>query len=125
MRERSDPSPADRGNVLGQAVSEVSKRLGIGPATLGQIIGVSELTASRVLRGERYLRASSKAAELSAFLVRLYLSLFLLVGDDNLARGWLHSPNKAFLGQRPVDLIKHVDGLIHLCEHLDSCRTRV
>lgn len=126
MQKQSAPSPADRASVLGQAVSEVARRLHIGPTDLGQIIGVSQPTASRLLKGESHLRASTKEWELSAFVVRLYRSLFSLVGgDDNLARGWLHSPNQAFPGQRPIDLIKRVDGLIHVCEYLDAYRARV
>ncbi|HJV24706.1 MAG TPA: antitoxin Xre/MbcA/ParS toxin-binding domain-containing protein [Aromatoleum sp.] len=126
MRKQPDPSPADRASVLRQAVSEAAKRLQIGPTDLGQIIGVSQPTASRLLKGEYDLRASTKEWELSAFVVRLYRSLFSLVGgDDSLARGWLHAPNRAFPGQRPIDLIKRVDGLIHVCEYLDAYRARV
>ncbi|NMG31170.1 antitoxin Xre/MbcA/ParS toxin-binding domain-containing protein [Aromatoleum evansii] len=126
MRKQSAPSPADRAQVLGQAVSEAARRLHIGPTDLGQIIGVSQPTASRLLKGEYGLRTSTKEWELSAFVVRLYRSLFSLVGgDDNLARGWLHAPNRAFPGQRPIDLIKRVDGLIHVCEYLDAYRARV
>jgi len=126
MKGQSTPAVANRASVLGQAVSEAARRLGIGPTDLGLIIGVSQPTASRLRKGDYTLRESAKEWELSAFVVRLYRSLYSLVGgDDKLARGWLHSPNKAFPGRTPIDLIKRVDGLVRVCEYLDAYRARV
>lgn len=126
MSRLSHPAVATRARVLGQAVSEAARRLGIGPTELGLIIGVSQPTASRLLKGSYALRESAKGWELSAFVVRLYRSLYSLVGgDDGLARGWLHSPNKAFPGHTPIELIKHVDGLVRVCDYLDAHRARV
>jgi uncharacterized protein (DUF2384 family) len=93
---------------------------------MGQIVGVSQPTASRLLQGGYRIRETGKEWELSAHLVRLYRSLFSLVGgDDTLARGWLRSSNTAFSGQKPIDVIKRIDGLLHACEYLDAHRARV
>lgn len=116
----------DRAAVLTNALSETAQRLQLGPTEIGRIVGISQPTASRLLKGAYRLKESAKEWELAAHLVRLYRSLFALVGsDDQLARGWLRSANTAFAGQQPLALIKRIDGLIHVCEYLDAYRARV
>jgi hypothetical protein len=114
------------GRVLTQALIETAGRLGVGPSELKAIIGVSQPTASRLLRGAYELVPGSKPFELATHLVRLYRSLAALVGgDDVLAARWLRSANRAFDGARPIDAIKGVDGLLYACEYLDAHRARV
>ncbi len=126
MEKRKKAVAADRSAVLTQALAETANRLELGPTEIGKIVGVSQPTASRLLKGEYLLKESAKEWELSAHLVRLYRSLFSLVGsDDSLARGWLRSANKAFSDQEPIALIKRIDGLIHVCEYLDAYRARI
>lgn len=126
MRTQSVLQIKDRSQVLSQAAVEAARRLGLGPTEFGQIVGVSQPTASRLLKGSYQLRESGKEWELSALLVRLYRSLFSLVGaDDALARGWLRSGNRAFAGAQPIELIKRVEGFIHVCEYLDAHRARI
>ncbi|MCZ2153990.1 MAG: MbcA/ParS/Xre antitoxin family protein [Bryobacterales bacterium] len=126
MEKQKKAVAADRSTVLTQALTETANRLELGPTEIGKIVGVSQPTASRLLKGEYLLKESAKEWELSAHLVRLYRSLFSLVGsDDSLARGWLKSANKAFAGQEPIALIKRIDGLIHVCEYLDAYRARI
>lgn len=124
---RSASAPiTDRSRVLTRAVIEAARRLALGPSDLKNIIGASQPTASRLLNGRYALPEGSKPWELAAHFVRLYRSLSSLVGgDDELARTWLKSPNRAFDGQRPLEAIKRVDGLIHACEYLDAHRARV
>ncbi|MBK1681445.1 MbcA/ParS/Xre antitoxin family protein [Rhodocyclus tenuis] len=126
MESRQEAVAVDRSTVLTQALVETARRLEIGPTEIGRILGVSQPTASRLLKGDYVLKEAAKEWELSAHLVRLYRSLFSLVGgDDSLARGWLNSVNQAFAGQKPVALIKRVDGLLHVCEYLDAHRARI
>ena len=116
----------DRSRVLTQAVAEAARRLGIGSSDLKNIIGTSQPTASRLLNGQYAIPEDGKPWELAAHFVRLYRSLHSLVGgDDELARSWLKSANRAFDGQRPMDIIKRIDGLLHACEYLDSHRALV
>jgi uncharacterized protein (DUF2384 family) len=126
MEHQEEALVANRSTVLTQALVEAAHRLGIGSTEIGKIIGVSQPTASRLLKGDYALKETAKEWELSAHLVRLYRSLFSLVGsDDNLARGWLRSANKAFSDQEPIALIRRIDGLIHVCEYLDAYRARI
>jgi len=108
--------------VLTQAVAETARRLELGSSALKSVIGTSQPTASRLLNGKYALSEGSKEWELSAHFVRLYRSLSSLVGNDELARAWLNSPNQAFDGQHPTEVIKRIDGLLHACEYLDAHR---
>lgn len=126
MEKQKNAVGADRSSVLTHALAETAHRLALGPTEIGRIVGVSQPTASRLLKGDYVLKASAKEWELAAHLVRLYRALFSLVGgDDHLARGWLRSANAAFAGQQPIALIRRIDGLIHVCEYLDAYRARV
>ena len=116
----------ERGRVLSQAVAEASKRLKVSSSDLGAILGFSQPTSSRLLNQKYAVPEGSKAWELSAHFVRMYRSLSSLVGgDDTLAKKWLTSPNSAFNEQTPLQYIKRIDGLIHVCEYLDAHRATV
>lgn len=126
MRIRQNVLPNDRTRVLTGAVAEVSRRLDLGPSMLSRIIGISQPSASRLLSGTYELREAAKEWELSAALVRIYRSLFALVGGDEvLAKEWLRAPNRAFAGQAPTNLIVRIDGLVRVGEYLDAHRARV
>ncbi|HRQ59350.1 MAG TPA: MbcA/ParS/Xre antitoxin family protein [Azoarcus taiwanensis] len=126
MRIRQNVLPNDRARVLTGAVAEVSRRLDLGPSMLSRIIGISQSSASRLLSGTYELREAAKEWELSAALVRIYRSLFALVGGDEvLAKEWLRAPNRAFSGQAPANLIVRIDGLVRVGEYLDAHRARV
>ena len=116
----------DRSRVLTQAVIDTARRLGLGSSDLKSIIGASQPTASRLLGGQYAIPEGGKSWELATHFVRLYRSLYSMVGgDDELAKSWLKSANRAFDGQRPADLIKRIDGLLHACEYLDAHRARL
>lgn len=126
MKSQLKSANHERAAVLSTAVSEVAGRLGIGSTDIGEIVGISQPTASRMFRGEFFLKEHSKEWELSAHLVRLYRALFSMVGgNDDLASGWLRAVNKAFDDKKPIDLIKRVDGLLNVCEYLDAHRARI
>lgn len=115
-----------RQRVLTQAVVEAAHRLDVGPSDIAEVIGKSQPTASRLLSGKYLLADGKKEWELATHFVRLYRSLYSVVGgNDELARAWLKSPNRAFDGRMPLMAIKRVDGLVHACEYLDARRARV
>lgn len=117
---------SDRQRVLTQAVIEAARRLEMGPTEIKGVIGTSQPTASRLLNGKYFIADGTKEWELSACFVRLYRSLSSVVGgNDELARAWLKSPNRAFNEQKPLAAIKRIDGLLYACEYLDAHRARV
>ena len=74
--------------------------------------------------GERPLEQGQKAWELAALFVRLFRSLDALVGSNQEhARAWLNSPNRA-LGVAPKELLAQAEGLVRVVHYLDSARGR-
>ena len=117
------PAPRlDPGAVLAKATGRAAALLGLTGAALAKILGVSEATVSRVLRGERPLAPDSKEGELAALLVRLYRSLDAVVGNDEQRRlAWMRSHNDALHGT-PASLILSAQGLVATVAYVDSMR---
>ena len=112
----------DPGLVLAKATTRAAALLGLTGAALSRVIGVSEPTVSRVLRGQRPLMPASKEGELAALLVRTYRSLDALVGSDDGKRiAWMTSHHRA-LGGVPRELIQTAEGLVATLNYLDGMR---
>ena len=108
--------------MLAKATVRAAGLLGLNGATLARVIGVSEPTVSRLLRGDRPLVPASKEGELAALLVRVYRSLDALVGnDDGKRRAWINSHNDA-LNEVPKNLIQTASGLVATLNYLDGMR---
>ena len=113
---------ADPGQVLAKATARASMLLGLSGAALARVIGLSEPTVSRILRGDRSLPPGSKEGELAALLVRVYRSLDALVGNDDGKRAaWMGSHNHALNGV-PRELIQSAQGLVATLNYLDGMR---
>jgi len=113
---------ADPSLVLAKATGRASELLGLSGAALSRVIGVSEPTVSRLIKGNKGLNPRSKEGQLSLLLVRVYRSLDALVGTDGEKRiAWMRSHNKA-LGGKPVDLIENPEGLVATLNYLDGMR---
>lgn len=116
-------SATKRSDILSQAVAETAQHLAIGPSELAPILGISQPSASRLLRGEFFIKEGTSEWQLSALFVRLYRGLFSIVGNsDELARNWLTSANRAFGDRHPIDVIKSISGLVLACDYIDSHR---
>jgi hypothetical protein len=111
----------DGGEVLCKALLNVKEALDLKQAELGDIIGLNRSSVSRL----QSLDPASKAGELALLLVRVYRSLFAMVGGDVAAmQHWLRTPNQ-HLGGTPLKLMTSIQGLIHVVEYLDAVRGRV
>jgi transcriptional regulator with XRE-family HTH domain len=112
----------DPGAVLAKATVRAATLLGLSGVALARVLGLSEPTVSRLLRGDRALAPGSKEGELAALLVRVYRSLDAVVGNDDGKRSvWLSSHNHA-LGGTPRDLIQSAQGLVATLNYLDAMR---
>jgi hypothetical protein len=112
----------NQGYVLAKALGRAAGLLGLSGAAVARIVGLSEPTVSRVLKGERTIDPLSKEGELSLLLVRVYRSLDPLVGMDDQKRiAWMRGHNKA-LGGIPGKLIERADGLVATLNYLDGMR---
>ena len=115
------PDPA---SVLTKAVARAAERLEIPRALLAKILGVSPPTITRLYSGTYRLDERRKEWEFALLLVRTFRSLDSIVGNEQAARQWLNSENRALNG-RPVDLIRQTEGLVRVVHYLDASRALV
>ena len=114
----ASPEPAA---VLGKAVTRAAARLDIPQQLLARILGLSPATVSRLVSGSYQLDSRRKEWDLALLFVRVFRSLDSIVGDEQSARGWLHSDNLA-LNARPIDLLPDTEGLVRVVHYLDASR---
>jgi uncharacterized protein (DUF2384 family) len=125
MRPRKTPAPRSQGAVLTTAALRAAEHLGMTSRALGNVIGVSEATVSRMRSGDYTLQPQQKPFELAVLFVRFYRSLDALVGGDAaVARSWLANPNTALNGA-PIALIQSIPGLMNAIHYLDARRAVV
>lgn len=123
MPQAAAANAQNRERILTHAVVEVTHHLDISSVELGRILGVSQASASRLMRNEMMLRENAKHWEFAALFVRLYRGLFSIVGNnDALAREWLKSRNLAFGNEIPLQVIQKAAGLVHACDYIDAHR---
>lgn len=126
----AEPTPTmergtDAARVLTQAVGRIAEIWQLSNARLGAILGVSGPTASRLRAGRYLLEPGSKPFELAQHLLRLFRSLDSWLGqDDEAARSWLGTAN-IDLGERPIDLLPTIRGLLRTSDYVDVLRARV
>ena len=122
MKALAKSQQPDSALVLTKATLRAAEYLGIKGVMLGQTIGVSEATISRINSGDRIIDPLTKEGELALLLVRLYRSL---VGNQpGQGELWLNGFNHAF-NASPKDLITQTEGLVRIVSYLDSMRAKV
>jgi uncharacterized protein (DUF2384 family) len=111
--------------VLSKAVARAAELWKLTNETLGDIIGVSASTASRLRAGAWKLEPGTKQFELAQFFVRFFRSLDSLTGsDEEAATSWLDRKNSDLDG-RPIELIRTIKGLTEVANYVDDFRARV
>jgi len=116
---------ADESTVLSRAFLLASERLGLAQKDQAEILGLSAASLSRLARGGRSIDVDGKEGELALLFVRLYRSLDALTGGDEAkSRQWLRAENH-HLGGIPSELIRSIQGLVHVVEYLDAMRGRL
>lgn len=119
--QQSQADQLEASVVLGKAVIRAADRLALSHALLGRILGVSPPTITRLYSGEYRLDQRRKEWELALIFVRVFRSLDSIVGNEQAARRWLDSDNRA-LGARPIDLLAQTEGLVRVVHYLDASR---
>jgi hypothetical protein len=110
---------ADDAAVLTKAFLNTGKAMGLNQAELGEIVG-RDRTSLR-----RGLSPASKAGELALLLIRVYRSLYVLVGGDlNEIRHWM-SVHNHHTGGIPREQVKSVQGLTRIVEYVDGMRGKL
>ena len=113
------------GPTLAKAVTRAAELLGLNQSSLGDALGMSRATASRLVAGVYVLDPSRrKEWELALLFVRVFRSLDAILGHGDQARKWMTGPNLA-LGGRPADLVRTAEGLVRTVQYLDASRGRI
>ena len=117
------PKPqAEPAVVLTKATVRAAELLGLNSGDLARVIGVSAATVSRYRQAAAGLSPASKSGQLALLLVRVFRSLYPLVGsDDHKRKAWMRSQNQA-LGGVPAQLILSPEGLARTLAYLDGMR---
>ncbi|UTA49058.1 MbcA/ParS/Xre antitoxin family protein [Simiduia sp. 21SJ11W-1] len=110
--------------VLCKALQNTQQAFGLTNEELGRIIGKDRSTIGRMFdKGQ--LSPGSKEGELALLLVRVYRSLFaLLGGSQSQMQHWLNTAN-SHLQATPRSMMSSVQGLVNLVTYLDAMRGRV
>ncbi len=117
MTHPKRPQPPEKARVLAEATLNAARALGITQSELQKIIGKHPSNIRR-----HGIDPESKSGELALLLVRLYRSLFaLLGGDDGAMRHWMHTANRD-TGGIPTEQIRTVQGLAEAAAYLDALR---
>jgi hypothetical protein len=124
MRSRAQESSPEPGAVLTKATLRAAKLLGLTDAALGSVLGISSASVSRLGAGTRDIAPGNTEGQLAILFVRMYRSLDALLGDAESCRRWLHAEN-SHLGGVPAELIRTVEGLVHVTKYLDAMRGKV
>jgi hypothetical protein len=115
----------DKSAVLTKALLSLASFYDFTGKDLGDIIGVSESSVTRLLQGKKSISPNTKEGELSLLLLRLYRSLNAMVGNNHdKACQWLRSSNRYF-GKSPYETIKTVSGLVNVVNYLDAMRGKI
>jgi hypothetical protein len=113
------------GALVAQAVQRIAEFWALTNEGLGQILGLSDSTVSRLRNGNWRFQSGTKSFELAQYLLRLFRSLDSLMGSDDAAsRSWLVSENRE-LGGKPIDLIRSIRGQSDVADYGDDYRARV
>ncbi|WP_417316884.1 MbcA/ParS/Xre antitoxin family protein [Emcibacter sp.] len=111
--------------VLSSAVARAAEFLAVSNRDLSEILGLSEASVSRLLKGQYQLKQGRKEFELGALFVRLFRSLDAMTGgDDRSSRSWLRAENLVLHGE-PLKLIKSIAGLMGVVTYVDSRRAKL
>jgi len=104
-------------DILAQATYRAAQELGLSKAEVARVVGRNRTTIDR-----SGIDPGSKPGQLALIFVRVYRSLFALMGgDSNNMKHFMATPNKG-TGGIPRDQVENVEGLVRVCEYLDAIR---
>lgn len=106
-------------HILAEALCNAGRIMGLSQTEIGQVIGKDR---SAFARG---IIPASKSGELALLLIRVYRSLYVLIGGDpQNIQHWIHTENR-HIGGVPAEVIKRPEGLVRTVEYLDAMRGKL
>jgi hypothetical protein len=124
MRARLRSASADdSAAVLTKATRRAAEQLGLTDAALADVLGVSASTVSR-LSEKRPIDPASRVGECALLFLRVFRGLDALLGNVESCRKWMAARNSHLRGV-PADLVRSVEGLVHVTRYLDAMRGKL
>ncbi|QIB67541.1 DUF2384 domain-containing protein [Kineobactrum salinum] len=109
----------DDARILADAVISAASKLGLDKEDVGRIVGRNRTTI-----GRNGISPDSKAGELGLLFIRIYRSLYALMGGDlENMRHFMRTKN-TMTGGIPAQQVMSVQGLVRVCDFLDAMRGR-
>ncbi|MEO1078379.1 MAG: MbcA/ParS/Xre antitoxin family protein [Pseudomonadota bacterium] len=103
--------------ILGRSLLAAAEELGVSKADIGAIIGRNRTSIHR-----NGIDPDSKAGELALIFIRIYRSLFALMGGDrDNMRHFLSTENRGTHGI-PAKQLHNIQGMVTVCTYLDAMR---
>lgn len=111
--------------IVTTALLEAGSYLGLTLSDLATVVGVSTASMKNYSRGTATL-SSDKTVELALGLVRVYRSLYAIVGGNReQMQHWMRTANSHLRGEAPTDLVRRYEGLALVNHYLDGMRGRL
>lgn len=107
----------EKSAVLGRSLLAAAEQLGVSKSDVGTIVGRNRTSIDR-----NGVDPNSKAGELALVFIRIYRSLYALMGgDQDNMRYFLRTHN---LGTRgvPGEQLHDIQGMVTVCTYLDAMR---
>jgi len=119
--------------IVANSLMEASRFLGVTQEQTAAAIGVSRATIARMkkratdnLANDEAISSSSKAFELALLVIRIYRSLYAILGGNQQAmKHWMTTPNRHLANEKPVELIQSAMGLGRVIWYLDAMRGKI
>ncbi|MCB1848769.1 MAG: DUF2384 domain-containing protein [Halieaceae bacterium] len=110
---------ADRSQVLAKSAYAAGEYLGLNRTEVGEVVGRTRSSIDR-----NGIDPQTKSGQLALLMVRIYRSLYALMGGDkDNMRHFMHTPNHG-TGGVPAEQLRDVEGLVRVCHYLDAIRGR-
>jgi putative toxin-antitoxin system antitoxin component (TIGR02293 family) len=101
VRKADELADLVRRGLPATSVSALAEKLDVGSTVLSQKLGIPQRTLTRRLSDRSRLTAAE--SDRTVRLARVYANAVEMIGDEQKAVAWLHTPNRALGGERPLD----------------------
>lgn len=108
--------------VLTKALKNAADYWSINNKHLGEVIGLSEASVSRLRNGHYVIDHKSKPWQLAVLFLRIFRGLDAYMGGNiENEKRWLKANNHV-LGGVPIELMRNVEGLTSVVQYIDYMR---
>ena len=101
IKKPDDLAQLVRKGLPANSVTALAEKLHLGNSVLSRKLGIPQRTLTRRL-SQRSLLTSAES-DRTVRMARVYANAVEMIGDQEKAIEWLHTPNRALGGERPLD----------------------